>query len=478
MQAMIAKGEGIADQAAFSGAPAAAGKRKTSSPSTSEGVEGEIEVTVADMVEPEEISLPQLSEKAHQISKLLSAIEPLDQLIWSLFLDPVSTISDCRALARTLSTAGTASQNAYQALKQVARCIPLKNLLHPREQVIKKERTFILDVTTFINSVKDNRTLEASSRQLMPLKKILDHAVGGLVRLEALKTNFMFGQEHPDDYSREAVTAYYEEALRSITDLWDPGLRAQVRQRADADTDAMRTLFEAEKYVAKMLVTARAYTMGLQDSGCTKSVEELKEAFAENPLEFKDVEDVNTSEAPPELLISCGLGEICDEVSRYVTTQAWEVMQPIHRPEETIKQIQVALREVLVSASIFTAETKRHQERASIGIPVVSLDKVSGNINLKDYYIPVRDNGQIAYLENFEDGSFVDLFELREYKPARVHAAAKKEAQEEQTEELQKGRKYLFTIGRTNRLFGESPSDLINGCIRSEGGGPKIFPVF
>jgi hypothetical protein len=45
-------------------------------------------------------------------------------------------------------------------------------------------------------------------------------------------------------------------------------------------------------------------------------------------------------------------------------------------------------------------------------------------------------------------------------------------------EELQTGRKYLFSIGRTDKLFGETPNDLINGCIRAEGGGPKAFNVF
>ena len=43
---------------------------------------------------------------------------------------------------------------------------------------------------------------------------------------------------------------------------------------------------------------------------------------------------------------------------------------------------------------------------------------------------------------------------------------------------LQTGRKYLYTIGRTNRLFGDMPADVINGCVRGESGGPKLFPAF
>ena len=79
------------------------------------------------------------------------------------------------------------------------------------------------------------------------------------------------------------------------------------------------------------------------------------------------------------------------------------------------------------------------------------------------------------YVDGYEDGSYVDLFELREYKPSRMRAKEKTEGAEE---DLQTGRKYMYTVGRTNRLFGESPSDVINGCVRGDDGTPKVFPVF
>jgi hypothetical protein len=59
----------------------------------------------------------------------------------------------------------------------------------------------------------------------------------------------------------------------------------------------------------------------------------------------------------------------------------------------------------------------------------------------------------------------------REYTP-------RPKKKEESVEELQTGRKYLFPVGRTKKLFGSSPSELLNGCIRAEGGGPKVFPTF
>ncbi len=143
-----------------------------------------------------------------------------------------------------------------------------------------------------------------------------------------------------------------------------------------------------------------------------------------------------------------------------------------------MEKLKTTMREILVGSLEFEAENRRHQEKPSFALSVVSLEKVSENPNLREYYVRVDDKGQLATVDGYEDGSFVDLFEMREYKPSRVHAAAKKKADAEGTEELQTGRKYLFTVGRTNTLFCGSPSELINGCVRSDEGGPMVFPVF
>ena len=76
-------------------------------------------------------------------------------------------------------------------------------------------------IRTFNNSINNQRKLESDSRQLVPLKRILDNAAAKMVRLEALKTNFKFSLEHPESYTREGVKLYYEEALRALTDLAD-----------------------------------------------------------------------------------------------------------------------------------------------------------------------------------------------------------------------------------------------------------------
>ncbi|MDA0337088.1 MAG: hypothetical protein O2782_18150, partial [bacterium] len=113
-----------------------------------------------------------------------------------------------------------------------------------------------------------------------------------------------------------------------------------------------------------------------------------------------------------------------------------------------------------------------------LALSVISLDRLSGNANLKDLFVKVGADGQVQYVEDFEDGSWVDLFQLREYKPARLATAAKKKATEEDTEMLQTGRKYLFSVGRAKRLFGDSEAAVINGCFRGDGGETKVFPAF
>ncbi|HIL07435.1 MAG TPA: hypothetical protein EYG11_01925 [Candidatus Latescibacteria bacterium] len=345
---------------------------------------------------------------------------------------------------------------------------------------MQKDRNFLVEIRTFINSLNNDRQFESDSRQLAPLKRILDHAAAALVRLEALKTNFNFSTGHPESYTCETVTLYYEEALRPLTDFADPEIRGGARQKADADTDVLLAIFRAEQFVEKLLHTVRDYVTELCDGGHSKSVAEFKAVCGGQPIEFEDVEDGGDSmgAVPDKLLAASDMGDVFDEAYRYVTTEAWGVMEAVHQPEEVAVRIKEILREVLVATAVFTPEMRRQPGKSAMALAVVGLDKVTGNINLKEYYAQLRGNGEVAFIENFEDGKHVDIFEMREYKPSRVHAAVKNEKDEDSTEESQTGRKCLFTIGRTDKLFVDTPNDLINGCIRGDGGGPKVFNIF
>jgi hypothetical protein len=210
----------------------------------------------------------------------------------------------------------------------------------------------------------------------------------------------------------------------------------------------------------------------------TKSLSALKLEIVAHPISFEGAERNADKQISPDLVEPSGLGEVFDSVCEHVCTEVWMVCSDIHKPERTISEIVDILRHVMVGAMTFQPERKRHQEQPSMALSVVSLDKVSGNTNLKELYIRVRDDGQIHYVEDFEDGSFVDLFDLREYKPARMATAAKKKAESEEEEALQTGRKYLYTLGRTSSLFGDTPADVIDTCIRGDSGAPKLFLTF
>ena len=105
----------------------------------------------------------------------------------------------------------------------------------------------------------------------------------------------------------------------------------------------------------------------------------------------------------------------------------------------------------------------------------MGLDKINNDQNFNELYVRLGDDGRVLFAKDYEDGTYADLFELREYKPSRVHSNQQKRAAESGEAELQTGRKYLFSVGRTNKLHGESPSAVINSCVRSEDGNPKVF---
>ena len=442
-------------------------------------VEGSVDVAANDMVEPEDVSLPELSDKAHEIGQLLAALEPNDRQAWVLLIDPHAHIQSPSALARQICSVGTGLEKAYADIKQIARYIKLKDLLNTSNHKVRRDRNFAIELRTFINSLNNHRKFDSNSPQLAPLGRILDHAAAALVRLEALKTNFNFSTEYPDSYNRETVTLYYEEALRGLTDLVDVELRGQAREKADADSDVLLAAFRAEQFVEKLLQTVRTYMTAMRDKGATKSVAEFNIATIVEPIEFEDVEEgTPLGPVPDDLLVTDDMGEVFAAACAYVLEKSWQVMQEVHHPLAVAERIIDVLREVLVVSAVFTPAMWRHEENSSLGLAVVSLDKVTGNRTLQELYVRLRSSGQLAFIEGFEDGNFIDLFEIREYKPSRVRAAVKKEQEDEGTEPLQTGHKYLYTVGRTDKLFAKTPNDLISGCIRAEGGGPKVFNVF
>jgi hypothetical protein len=439
----------------------------------------EVDIDAADYVDAAEVTFNEFSERVHQVCGQLAGVEKADQSVWALFIDPAGDIDNPSQLARTVSMEGTDAFKAYAVIKMASQYLQLKNLLSISDQILKKDRNFMIEVTQMLNHVNNaNKTLQPDSRQLVPLGKTLDHAAATLVRLEALRINYKFGHEHGDEYTKDSVTVYYEESLRSLTDLTDRDLLAAARQKADADTVQMLKVFQAARFVESVKRTVRDYVKELIDAGQGKSGPAVAAHTIASPIEFEDAEKTDAEPIPSEFLKPSDLGEGYDAVCAHVCTESWSYMTPVHEPEKAMDDIRAIVRELMVGATTFQPEKKRHQDKPAMAFSVVSLDKVSGNANLKDLFVRLKEDGEINFVEDYEDGSFVDLFELREYKPARIATAAKQKAEAAGTESLQTGRKYLFTLGRTNKLFGEAPADIINSCVRDENGGPKVFVTF
>jgi hypothetical protein len=267
-------------------------------------VDSGVDVSATDIVESHETSLPELSDRVHEVATLLSSIESAEQEIWRIYLEPGKDFQNLRAMARTIATSSTGSNKAYSAIKKVAQYHSVGQLLHGQDQKVAKGRNFSIDATSFINTVANsNKTFEAGDRALGALKRILDHAAVTLVRLEALRTNYNFSEEHPDEYSPEAVTRYFEEALRSITDqISDGDLLGLGRQQADADTRALFAHFLAAKLVEQLMRMCREYIVDLHTAGHTKSLAGLQEQLASNPLQLDGIEPPvePPDEIPPE----------------------------------------------------------------------------------------------------------------------------------------------------------------------------------
>jgi len=152
-------------------------------------------------------------------------------------------------------------------------------------------------------------------------------------------------------------------------------------------------------------------------------------------------------------------------------------MRPIHRPDKVLNPVRGLLREELMSRLTFKLETKRHVENAEIPLLVVGQDKVTNNTAFVNYSSKVREDGNITHVAGFGDDTYVDLYELREYKDMWMFSEMQ-DNMKQQAEMLQPGHKYLFTVARINRLPGTTNGELLSIAMRNDEGNPKIFPTF
>jgi hypothetical protein len=437
-------------------------------------------VDPADVVEVKKAGKGQFNDAVHQIASTLATVEKADQVVWSLFLDPGTPVKDLQTQARTLVSLGTGATQAYQAIKDVAQFLPLKQLVAVREQVVQKGN-FITKVTPFINTVtRTNKALEPTDRLASVLPEILDNASAALLRLEVLRFSHTFAREEKEGYTRQAVIDYSEKALTALTSMTDRELLAKARSRADADADSLIEIYAAERFADQLVETCREYAQQLIGEGPPKTVDQAREALAGTPLEIEGAEreEARLQEFPEEFKKESGCGKVYDTICQFLFKEAWAAMRPVHRPDRTLAKLRGVLREELMSIIAFKPETKRHVENAEVPLLVVGLDKVTGNTAFVNYFVRVREDGNIVYVQGFENGTYVDLFELREYKDMQMFTETQDKKKKKQAEMLQPGYKYLFTVARINRLAGSTNGELLSTAVLNDEGNPKIFPIF
>ena len=433
-----------------------------------------------EVLETRQVTPGDLGDLIYQIGQLLGALEGRDERVWRLFHSPEADVDDAAALAEALATAGSGASDGYRSVRFVAQLQYVKALLQlPPDKRLKQLR-FELEATAFINTVSSSRRkFEADSRQLIPLPRVLDHAAAALVRLEALRTAVLMIREDPQGFSVSAAAERYEGMLSNVTYLADSELITTARAKADGDITTLSAAVAIKHLVDLLVSGSRAYLQTLKEEERLVDVESAKEAMAATPLQFDGLEPAPEAGALPEECVrSSGVGEIVDTVRDHLFSTIWPFAQPIHATTDVIIQLEQLIRRELSSFARFEPRRERHHRNPRVALSVIGLDMLTGNPALAHLFARVDVQNKLLVIEDFEDGSYVDLFELRQNERRQMHARAKERATQEDSGELQVGSNYLYSVGRTNKPFGGSVTEVMGGCVLTEDGEPMIYPIF
>ena len=147
-------------------------------------------------------------------------------------------------------------------------------------------------------------------------------------------------------------------------------------------------------------------------------------------------------------------------------------MQPHHGPEKVIKRLDELVRGLMARCIRPRPRKERHEKNPHVALSVVGLDTLTGNASVSHLVVRLDVQGQLLYIEDFEDGSYIDLFELRKNERRRMSSKGDDGAA------LQSGSSYLHSVGRTSKPFGKSEADVMGACMQTEDGEPIIYPIF
>ena len=442
----------------------------------------ELPETVSD--EHEVIDVPRimktdLNPRVTLIGQLLGGIEKQDPRVWNLYAEPTADVDELCDLAEALLTDQSGAERAYAALRVVAQQQQLKSLLTLPPDKRLKEKRFDLEAAAFINTVSSTRrSFESDSRQLVPLPKVLDHAAASLLRLEALRSSIKLARTTPEAFSAEAATELYESVLSNVTYQADREIIEAVRLKADADIKALVDLLQSEAKVEHIVACCGEYLGKLEAGDHTTSTEALSAVFGSEPLQFEVAAGGGIGSPPERFAAESGLGEIVDTAREYICAKAWAVLEPEQHPENALQRIDELIRRGLSHRAKLPVWKERHEKNPRVALSVVSLEKLSGSPELGHLFVRLSVEGSLLFIEDFEDGSYIDLFELRKNERKQMHAQARRRSQSSDSGELQSGARYLHSRGRTNKPFGATEAEVLSGCLLNDEDEPRIYAIF
>lgn len=478
----VSRGSGAAATPRSTGAPRAA----SAPPSVIRDKEATVQQAVAPNAEGKlpapTVTRHDLDAAVAAVSTGLTTVRETEEVIWQLFTEDDHELASPRSLATELATEDSSANKAADALRLAAQQQRVRTVLDLPPDRRMKDRRFDLEADGWLNAVNNyRRSFDPDSRYLISLPKVLDHAAAALVRVEALRAAVEVVNEatDPEQITQEAVTARYEGLLAEVTYLADSAVVAAARQRADADAAAVLAAVAADTWIAKVREGVFAWVDTIVGAGATESINAMTAALEKTPLVL-DAPAGDEAAAPfsDSLAADTALGEIVDALRVAALRAANQVLRSPHRPEQTLKALDKDLKGRLRREARITLRRERHQRNPRVALPVVSLERLSGNPELSDLFVRLTTDGRLLFLEDYEDGSFIDVFELRESKKRQMHARARERARDAQSGELQTGSSYLHTLGRTSDPFGSTPTEVLAACVVDDDGERIIFEPF
>lgn len=415
------------------------------------------------------------------VAEGLAAVRETDPRIWALFTDEAHDLEAPRALADELAVEGSPAARAAAALRAAAQQQRVRVILSLPPDKRMKERRFDLEAEGWLNAIANHRrALDPDSRQLISLPRVLDRAAAGLVRVEALRAAVALVAEapSPEAIAVESVTQRYETLLADVTYLADSNAVSAARQRADGDAAVVLAQIAADGWVTRVTDEALAWVDVAVAAGAADSPEAVQSYIDTTPLRLDAAAPADDAEPPVEvpaaLLADTALGEVVDGLRRHVLRAVGPALTESHDPPATLRALDGRLRQRLRRHARITVRRERHARNPRVALPVASLERLSGNPELADLFVRLSPDGKLHFVADFEDGSYVDLFELRESQRKQMQARASERARGGQAA-TQTGASYLHTLGRTNAPFATSRADVLAGCIVDDDGEPVIY---